>query len=80
MTAMYIDWFPLYAFGVGQLWNSSLIDERWVFAVVDAVSIVFHIGVAPITQYTHVRNKTSNIQGSQPNVVEVIFHTIRNCS
>ena len=29
---------------------------------------------------THVQNKNSNIQGRSPNVVKVIFHTIRNCS
>ena len=29
---------------------------------------------------THVRNKNSNIQGRSPNVVKVIFHTIRNYS
>ena len=29
---------------------------------------------------THVHNKNSNIQGRLPNVVKVIFHTIRNCS
>ena len=28
----------------------------------------------------NVRNKNSNIQGKPPNVVKVIFHTIRNCS
>ena len=28
----------------------------------------------------HVRNKNSNIQGRSPNVVKVIFHTVRNCS
>ena len=28
----------------------------------------------------HVCNKNSNIQGRSPNVVKVIFHTIRNCS
>ena len=33
-----------------------MIDERRVSAVVDAVSTVAHIGVAPITQYTHVRH------------------------
>ena len=38
------------------------------------------IGAAPITQYTHVRNKNSNTRGSSPNVVKVIFHTSRNCS
>ena len=32
-----------------------------------------YIGVAPITQYTHVRNKKSNTQGSSPNVVTMIF-------
>ena len=30
-------------------------------------------GVVLITQYTHVRNKNSNAQGSSPHVVEVIF-------
>ena len=35
------------------------------------------IGVAPITQYTHMRNKTSNIQGGSPNVIKVIFHTLK---
>ena len=29
---------------------------------------------------THVRNKKSYFQGRSPNVVKVIFHTIRNCS
>ena len=29
---------------------------------------------------TQVGNKNSNIQGRSPNVVTVIFHTIRNCS
>ena len=36
--------------------------------------------VAPITQYAHMRNKDSNIQGSSANVVKVILHTLRNCS
>ena len=35
---------------------------------------LFLIGVAPITQYTHVRNKSSNTQWSPPNVVSD-FHT-----
>ena len=39
-----------------------------------------HIGVAPIYQYTHVRNKISNTQWSSPNVVKVISQTKRNCS
>ena len=38
-----------------------------------------YIGVAPFA-VTHVRNKNSNIQGKSPNVVKVIYHTIRNCS
>ena len=29
-----------------------------------------------ITQYTYVRNENSNTQGSSPNVVKVIFHTL----
>ena len=32
------------------------------------------------SQYTHVRNKKSNTQGSSPNVVKVIYHAIRNYS
>ena len=36
--------------------------------------------VEPITQYTHVRYKNSNTQGSSPNVINVIFYTLRNCS
>ena len=43
-------------------------------------TVVVYIGVAPITQITHVRNKNSSTQGSSPNVIEVIFHAIRNCS
>ena len=31
------------------------------------------IGIVPIT---HMRNKNSNTQGSSPNVVKVIFHTL----
>ena len=38
------------------------------------------IGIAPITQVTHVRNKNSNIQGRSLYVIKVIFHTIKNCS
>ena len=37
-----------------------------------------NIGVAPITQVMHVRNKNSNIHGRSLNVIKVIFHTIRN--
>ena len=44
------------------------------------VTKVVFISVAPITQYTHVRNKNSNTQGSSPYVVKVLFHTLRNCS
>ena len=32
-----------------------------------------YIGESPITQITHVRNKTINIQGRSPYVVKVIF-------
>ena len=35
------------------------------------------IGIAPITQVTHVRNNNSNIQGRSLNVIYVIFHTLR---
>ena len=36
--------------------------------------------VAPITQYTHISNKKNYTQGSSPDEVEVIFHTLKNCS
>ena len=40
-----------------------------------------NIGVALINYAVrHVRNTNSNFQGRSPNVVKVIFHTIRNCS
>ena len=35
-----------------------------------------NIGVAPIRQVTHMRNKNSNIQGSSLNVIKEIFYTI----
>ena len=35
------------------------------------------IGVAPITQVTHMHNKNSNIQERSLNVIKVIFHTLR---
>ena len=43
-------------------------------------SKVYCIGVAPITQVTHVRNKNSNIQGRSLNVIKSIFQSIRNYS
>ena len=46
----------------------------------DLVIQTKYIGVGPITQYMHMHNKNSNTQGSSPNVVKVIFHTLRNCS
>ena len=36
------------------------------------------IGIAPVTQLTHVRNKNSNIKGGSLNAIKLIFHTIRN--
>ena len=42
--------------------------------------LLLTIGVAPITQYTHLRYKNCDTQGSSPNVVKVIWHTTRNCS
>ena len=34
------------------------------------------IGIAPITQVTHVRNKNSSIQGRSLKVIKAIFHTL----
>ena len=42
--------------------------------------IVNSIGVTPITQYTHACNKNCNTPGNSPDVIKVIFHTLRNCS
>ena len=39
---------------------------------------IYFIGIGPITQYMHMRNKNSNTKGSSPNVVKMIFHTLRN--
>ena len=36
---------------------------------------ICHVGVASITQYTHVPNRNNNTQGRSPNVVKVIFPT-----
>ena len=47
----------------------------FLFPFVPLVSSLLHyvcIGVAPITQYTHVRIKNSNAQESSPYVVKVI--------
>ena len=35
--------------------------------------VAISIGVAPITQLTHLRNKNSNIQGRSPDVVKKRF-------
>ena len=48
------------------------------FSVINPCSQVQYIGVAPITQVTHMRNKNNNNQGRSPNVVKVIFHTIKD--
>ena len=37
----------------------------------------FTIGVARITQYTHVRNKNRNIQGSSPKMVKSDFPNLK---
>ena len=52
---------------------------NYAFVVV-LQSTMLNIGIAPITQVTHMHNKNSNIQGRSPNVIKVLFHTIRNCS
>ena len=63
--------------------NLSFVETRLFISSTTDVSICYKkqlIGVASITQTTHVRNKDSNIQGRSPNAVKVIFHTVRNCS
>ena len=40
-----------------------------------SVLLLFVIGVTPIMQVTHVRNKNSNVQGRSLTVIKVIFHT-----
>ena len=50
------------------------------FSVIFEKAILKAIGVAPITQFTHVGNKNSIFQGRLHNVVIMIFNTIRNSS
>ena len=47
---------------------------RFILNIPPAYIGLFFIGVAPISQYTHLRNKSSNTQWSPPNVVSD-FHT-----
>ena len=58
----------------------SVTDLGVIFHFLEKLCSIVLIGVAPFTQPTHVRDKNSNIQGRSPNVVKVIFHTLRNCS
>ena len=51
----------------------------WALPVHNFAKESLVIGVALITQATHVLNKNSNIQGRSLNVIKLIFHTIRNC-
>ena len=63
--------------------NLSFVGTRLFITSTTDVSICYKkqlIGVASITQTTHVRNKNSNIKGRSPNAVKVIFNTVRNCS
>ena len=55
----------------------SSISFSSLIKIFSALKNTNYIGVAP---FTHVRNKNSHIQRRSPNVVKVIFHTIRNCS
>ena len=57
--------------------NADDDDSTQLYCFVSSSS---SIGVAPIMQYSHVGNKNSNTQGSSPNVVKVVFYTLRNCS
>ena len=52
-------------------------DMKMCLHKVQLLYFLQSIGVAPIT---NMRNENSNIQGGSPNEVNVIFHTIRNCS
>ena len=58
--------------------------SSWCLVMIVGVLCLFLmvpcIGIAPITQITHMHNKNSNIQGRSLNVIKVIFHTIRNSS
>ena len=45
----------------------------YVLSLSHALAYVLCTGVAPITQYTYLRNKNSNTQGSSPNVVKVLL-------
>ena len=60
--------------------SQVLLSKNIVFLSLKIYFVLANIGVAPISQPTHVRDKNSNIQGRSPNVVKVTFHTIRKCS
>ena len=73
---VYFNSFPL----IARDHNITVYNNESLQMVYNAFNATI-IGVAPITQVTHVRNKkNSNTQWSSPNVVKVIFHTLRNCS
>ena len=52
----------------------------WINLNIIVLLLELNIGVARITQYMAMHKKNSNTQGSSPNVVKVIFHTLTNCS
>ena len=64
----YQEWFHVYIFTL------CIEDTKCTYYM------VFCIGIAPITHYTHVLNKISNTQGGSPNVSKATFRTLRNCS
>ena len=67
-----------HGFGLMKAWR--LVNAAKVGYSVSTSYSPSDIGVALIKQYTHVRNKKSNTKGSSPDMVKVIFHTLRNCS
>ena len=56
-----------------------------LFLVLEEIQAVCHFEISETLRsshyaVTHVRYKNSNNQGSSPNVVKVVFHSVRNCS
>ena len=78
---------------LGTTWLEILRPQAFTLSLVCITMVLFkeHAFNNKVSDYTshwlsshyavtHMCNKNSHIQGRLPNVVKVIFHTIRNCS
>ena len=76
---------------IDEVWN--MVTVYYIIIIINIITVITSYLCKPISfdklshhwrsshyAVTHIRNKNSNFQGRSPNVVKVIFHTIRNCS